>query len=40
MILQSIKDLVQYGLDQELLTKEDEIYTVNRLRELFRLEET
>ena len=39
MIRQNIRKLVKYGLLTGLIEKEDEIYTVNRLLELFGLEE-
>lgn len=39
MIEQDIKKLVAYGLQTGLVEKEDEIYTVNRLLELFGLDE-
>ncbi len=35
----NIRALVTYGLDTGLVEKEDEIYTVNRLLELFKLDE-
>lgn len=34
-----IRQLVDYGLQQGLVEKEDEIYTINRLLELFQLDE-
>ncbi len=37
-IYSNIKKLVQYGLGTGLIEKEDEIYTTNRLLELFRLD--
>ncbi|MBO5303451.1 MAG: UDP-glucose--hexose-1-phosphate uridylyltransferase [Lachnospiraceae bacterium] len=39
MIQERILDLVDYALVTGLIAKEDEIYTVNRLLELFRLDE-
>ena len=39
MIQQDIRKLVEYGLKTGLVKKEDEIYTVNRLLELFELDE-
>ena len=39
MIQDSIKKLVAYGLKTELIEEEDIIYTVNRLLELFQLDE-
>lgn len=39
MIQDSIKKLVAYGLKTELIAEEDIIYTVNRLLELFQLDE-
>lgn len=39
MIQQDIRKLVTYGLKTGLIEKEDEIYTTNRLLELFELEE-
>ncbi len=39
MIQQDIKKLVAYGLSTGLIEKEDEIYTANRLLELFELDE-
>ena len=39
MIRQNIRKLVKYGLLTGLIEKEDEIYTVNRLLELFELDE-
>ena len=39
MIQQDIRKLVEYGLKTWLVEKEDEIYTVNRLLELFELDE-
>lgn len=39
MIEQDIRKLVQYGLITGLIEKEDERYTINRLLELFGLEE-
>lgn len=39
MIQQDIRKLVEYGLKTGLVEKEDEIYTVNRLLELFELDE-
>ena len=39
MIQKDIIDLVNYGIQTGLLTREDEIYTMNRLLELFGLEE-
>ena len=39
MICKNIKQLVNYGLKNELLEKEDEIFTVNQLLELFGLDE-
>ena len=39
MICKNIKQLVNYGLKNNLLEKEDEIFTVNQLLELFQLDE-
>lgn len=39
MICKNIKELVNYGLANGLLKKEDEIFTVNQLLELFELDE-
>ena len=39
MIYNSIKKLVQYGLERGLVREEDRIYTINRLLELFGEEE-
>lgn len=39
MIQQDIRKLVLYGLKTGLIEKEDEVYTFNRLLELFELEE-
>ena len=39
MICERIRQLVKYGLKEGLLEKEDEIYTINRLLELFGLDE-
>ena len=39
MIRQNMSKLVKYGLLTGLIEKEDEIYTVNRLLELFELDE-
>lgn len=39
MIHQNIKKLVKYGLITGLIEKEDEIYTTNRLLELFQLDD-
>ena len=39
MIQNRILDLVDYALTTELIREEDKIYTINRLLELFRLEE-
>lgn len=39
MINQYITALVQYGLQTELITQEDKVYTINQLLELFQLEE-
>ncbi|MGN0331009.1 MAG: UDP-glucose--hexose-1-phosphate uridylyltransferase [Kineothrix sp.] len=39
MIQQDIRKLAAYGLKTGLIEKEDEIYTVNRLLELFELDE-
>lgn len=39
MIQQDIRKLVLYGLKTGLIEKEDEIYTLNRILELFELEE-
>ena len=36
MIQDKIRELVQYGLLTGLVSAEDEIYTTNRLLELFR----
>ena len=38
-IYSNIRALVTYGLDTGLVEKEDEIFTVNRLLELFKLDE-
>ena len=39
MIQKDIRRLAVYGKKTGLLTKEDEIYTINRLLELFELDE-
>jgi len=39
MIQENIRELVQYGLLTGLVEKEDEIYTTNKLLELFGEEE-
>lgn len=39
MIYNSIKKLVQYGLETGLITEEDRIYTVNRILEVLKEEE-
>ena len=39
MIHKNIKQLVKYGLKNHLLEKEDEIFTINQLLELFQLDE-
>ena len=39
MIQDKIRELVQYGLLTGLVSAEDEIYTINRLLELFRIED-
>ena len=39
MIQNKIRELVQYGLLTGLVSAEDEIYTTNRLLELFRIED-
>ena len=39
MICKSIKQLVNYGVKNNLLEKEDEIFTTNQLLELFQLDE-
>ena len=39
MICQNIKQLVNYGLKNNLLEKEDDIFTINQLLELFQLDE-
>ncbi len=39
MIYLNIKKLVQYGLKEGLISKEDEIYTINNLLELFKLDD-
>jgi len=39
MIQENIRKLVQYGLQTGLITEADKIYTVNRLLELFGLDE-
>ena len=39
MICKSIKQLVNYGLKEGLLEKEDEIFTINSLLELLKLDE-
>ena len=36
MIFDSIKKLVQYGLETGLITEEDRIYTVNRILEVLQ----
>ena len=38
-IYDNIRALVKYGLDTGLVEKEDEIFTTNRLLELFKLDE-
>ncbi len=38
-IYEAIRQLVNYGLDTGLVEKNDEIYTINRLLELFQLDE-
>ncbi len=38
-IYDNIRALVKYGLDTGLVEKEDEIFTINRLLELFKLDE-
>ena len=39
MIQDKIRELVQYGLLTGLVSAEDEIYTTNRLLELFQIED-
>ena len=39
MIQKNIRKLVQYGLNTGLIEPEDQIYTTNRLLELFQLDE-
>ena len=39
MIQKNIRQLVQYGILTGLIEKEDEIYTTNRLLELFRIDD-
>ena len=39
MITQNITDLVRYGVSSGLVDEADIIYTVNKLLELFELEE-
>ena len=39
MIQENIRKLVEYGVQTELITEEDRIYTTNRLLELFQLDE-
>ena len=39
MICKSIKQLVNYGLKNGLVEKDDEIFTINQLLELFQLDE-
>ena len=39
MIQDDIRQLTAYGIKTGLVLKEDEIYTINRLLELFRLDE-
>lgn len=39
MIQDDIRQLTAYGIKTGLILKEDEIYTINRLLELFRLDE-
>lgn len=34
-----IRQLVNYGLDKELVAKEDEVYTINRILEVLKLDE-
>lgn len=34
-----IRQLVNYGLDKELIVKEDEMYTINRILEVLKLDE-
>lgn len=34
-----IRQLVNYGMDKGLVPKEDEVYTVNRLLEVLKLDE-
>lgn len=36
---QNIKQLVHYGLKKHLLEPEDEIYTINTLLDIFKLDE-
>ena len=39
MIYDSIKKLVQYGIEKDLITQEDANYTINRLLEILDLDE-
>ena len=34
-----IRQLVNYGLDKELIVKDDEMYTINRILEVLKLDE-
>ncbi len=38
-IYEDIRTLVDYGMDQELVVKEDEIFTINRILEILKLDE-
>lgn len=38
-IFDNIKKLVTYGLETELITEQDKLYTINRLLELFEIDE-
>ena len=37
MIEQSIQELIQYGIEKELITSEDEIFLRNQLMDLLQL---
>ena len=39
MIQDDIRQLASYGVETGLVPKEDEVFTVNRLLELFQLDE-
>ena len=39
MIQEKILELVKYGLTTGLVGKEDEVYTINRLLELFKVDD-